>query len=160
MSYLMEKDMYPEIKEWLYIYLKDKYKGYEVYVTTDSSRRNLDSILLDYGIDLPEAKGLKIEIDILGILKKGDKHKFVFVEAKNVPLTLNHLGQLWGYCQLIDPEEAFLVSPVGLGTLGNVLVHLRRIDILQYGREGRYKSMNVALWDEKRKSIDYSSIIN
>ncbi len=156
---MAEKDWYPEIAEWTKQYLKDKYKGYDVEVTHESSVQKLDVVLQKRGIDCPMAKGLDIEVDIVGILKKAGQYKLVFVEVKDVPLKLTHLGQLWGYCQLINPEEAFLVSPKGLGTLGKCLIDLRRTDILQYGENHINKAMKVAKWDALRKTIDYTTLV-
>ncbi len=156
---MAEKDWYPEIAKWVEQYLHDKYKNCEVIVTYESAIQKLDVILQKYGIDCPWAKGLDIEVDIVGILKGSNKYKLIFVEVKDVPLKLTHLGQLWGYCQLVNPEEAFLISTKGLGTLGKCLVDLRRIDILKYGEMHKNKSMKVVKWDPIRKSIDYSTLI-
>lgn len=156
---MAEKDWYPEMSNWLKRYLVDKYKGYEVIVTYETAVQKLDVVLMKYGIDCPMAKGLDIEVDIIGILKRKNLYKLVFMEVKDVPLKLTHLGQLWGYCQLINPEEAFLISPRGLGTLGKCLVDLRRIDILQYGENHINKSMKVVKWDPTSKSLDYTTLV-
>lgn len=156
---MAEKDWYPEIAKWTERYLKDKYKGSEIIVTTESSTQKLDDVLLKYGVDCQMAKGIDIEVDIVGIIKRNDTYKLVFVEVKDVPLKLTHLGQLWGYCQLINPEEAFLISPKGLGTLGKCLIDLRRTDILQYGEHHIDKSMKVAKWDALTKSIDFTTLV-
>lgn len=154
---MTEKDYYNEIEFWLNQYLKDKYQGYEIITTCEGHNHNIDIVLKKYGIELSEAKGLNIEVDIIGILKKNDVIKLVFIEVKNTPLTLNHLGQLWGYCQLLNPLEAFLISTKGLGSLNKVLFDLRRIDILKYGKD---KNMKVVKWDTLRKGVDYTTLIN
>jgi len=89
-----EEKLYPEIKEWLQNYLIDKYKGYTVETTYETSRRNLDVVLKSKGIICKEAIGLQIKIDIVAILKKGNDFKLVFVEVKDTNLTLKDLGQL------------------------------------------------------------------
>lgn len=153
-----EEKLYPFIKEWLHVYLTDKYKGYTVQTTHDSSRRNLDVILADYGITCKEAAGLQIKVDIVGILKRGSEFKLVFVEVKDTDLTLKDLGQLWGYTQLIDPVESFLISSKGFGQLAYLFNVLQREDLLKYGTKIN-KFMRVVLWDKTRNSIDYSTII-
>lgn len=153
-----EEKLYPEIKEWLHAYLTDKYKGYAVQTTYESSRRNLDIILKSSGIECKEAAGLQIKVDIVGILKRGSDFKLVFVEVKDTDLTLKDLGQLWGYTQLIDPVESFLISPRGFGQLSYLFNVLQREDLLRYGTKIN-KFMRVAKWDKTRKSIDYSNII-
>jgi len=91
-------------------------------------------------------------------LRRGDDYKLIFVEVKDAELTLKDLGQLWGYTQLINPIESFLISPKGLGVLSHLFNVLKREDLLKYGlRENKF--MRVAKWDKNRKSIDYASII-
>lgn len=89
---------------------------------------------------------------------KGKDIKLVFVEVKDKPLTLKDLGQLWGYSQLIDPIESFLISSKGLGSLNYILNVLNREDLLFYGKK-RERMMRVCKWDEKRQSIDYFTLI-
>ena len=128
-----EEKLYPEIKEWLHSYLSDKYKGYTIETTHETSRRNLDVVLKSKGINCKEAIGLQIKVDIVGILKRGNDFKLVFVEVKDTNLTLKDLGQLWGYTQLIDPIESFLISSKGLGQLSHIFNVLKREDLLKFG---------------------------
>ena len=153
-----EEKLYPEIKEWLEQYLLDKYKGYDIEVTSQTSRQYLDIVLKQKGIQINESVGLNIKVDIVGIMRKGDDVKLIFVEVKDVPLTLKDLGQLWGYTQLLDPEESFLISPKGFGRLSHLFKILKREDLLKYGIK-RNKFMRVAQWDKSRKSIDWGTII-
>lgn len=152
-----EEKLYPEIKEWLQNYLTDKYKGYTVQTTYETSRRNLDVVLKSKGIQCKEAIGLQIKVDVVGILKRGNEFKLVFVEVKDTDLTLKDLGQLWGYTQLIDPIESFLVSSKGLGRLSHLFNVLKREDLLKFGTNIN-KFMQIAKWDKIRSCIDYSSL--
>ncbi len=152
-----EEKLYPEITEWLQNYLTDKYKGYTIQTTYETSRRNLDVVLKSKGIDCEKALGLHIKVDIVGILKRGNNFKIVFVEVKNTELTLKDLGQLWGYTQLIDPIESFLISSKGLGELSHLFNVLKREDLLKFGIKTN-KFMQIAKWDKRRKSIDYASL--
>ncbi|MBI2542007.1 hypothetical protein HYV80_04825 [Candidatus Woesearchaeota archaeon] len=153
-----EENLYPEIKEWLQNYLTDKYKGYTIETTYETSRRNLDIILKSKGIQCKEAIGLQIKVDVVGILKRGNDFKLVFVEVKDTELTLKDLGQLWGYTQLINPIESFLISSSGFGRLSYLFNILKREDLLKFGIKIN-KFMQLAKWDKSRKSIDYSSLI-
>ena len=153
-----EEKLYPEIKEWLQNYLIDKYKGYAIETTYETSRRNLDVVLKSKGIQCKEAIGLQIKVDVVGILKRGNDFKLVFVEVKDTELTLKDLGQLWGYTQLIDPIESFLISSNGFGRLSYLFNVLKREDLLKFGVNIN-KFMQLAKWDKSRKSIDYSSLI-
>ncbi len=153
-----EEELYPEIKAWFQQYLEDKYKGYAIETTYETSRKNLDVILRSKGIECKEAIGLDIKVDIVGIIRKGEEHRLAFVEVKDVELTLKDLGQLWGYTQLINPVESFLISSRGLGSLSNIFNVLKREDLLRYGiRENTF--MKIAKWNSDRKSIDYATLI-
>jgi len=152
-----EEKLYPEIKEWLQNYLTDKYKGYTVETTFETSRRNLDVVLKSKGYQCKETIGLQIKIDVVGILKRGNDFKLVFVEVKDKDLTLKDLGQLWGYSQLINPIESFLISSKGLGRLSHIFNVLKREDLLKFGTKTS-KFMQIAKWDKRRKGIDYSSL--
>ncbi len=145
---------------WLKTYLEDKYKGAQI-TTIDSHARTLDVILEEYGVldQYPQVVGLGIQIDILGIIiKKGISH-IVFIEAKKTELNLHDLGQLWAYCKLCDPIEAFLLSSSGLGSLNKILNNLNRIDILDFGDGRRIKKMQVGKWNLSSNLIDTETLI-
>jgi len=153
-----EELLYPDIETWCRQYLKDRYKGYEVFTTHKTSKVSLDTYLKTLGIEIKEAIGLSIKIDIVGILRKKNEVKLLFMEVKDAPLTLKDLGQLWGYTQLLNPIESFLVSPQGLGGLDYLLNVLQREDLLVYGKK-KERMMKICKWDTKRKSIDYFSLL-
>ena len=90
------------------------------------------------------------------IVEKEDE--LFFIEVKDQPLTLGDLGQLWGYTELINPIESFLVSSEGLGSLVYLLKVLKREDLLVYGMK-KERMMKICKWDQARKTIDYSTLI-
>ena len=155
-----EFELYEPMGVWLKQYLADKYKGSTIIVE-DTSQVSLDKILEKYGIidKYPQTVGLDIQIDVLGIVTKNGKSQIVFIEAKKEKLNLHHLGQLWAYCKLCDPAEAFLFSSGGMGSLNKVLVNLSREDILNFGDGKIIKKMKVAKWDVSKNAPDYSSMI-
>lgn len=157
-----EVELYAGMCDWLEIYLNDKYrtKKCDIFVV-DCHSVNLDSVLEQYGIIkyYPQAVGLKIEIDVLGMVIWENKAEIFFIEAKKTPLTLQNLGQLLVYCKLCNPEEAFLLSSAGLGSLDKVLNVLAREDLLDFGTGKRIKKIKTAKWDVARNTIDYHSII-
>ena len=104
-----EFELYLPMKNWLQGYLEDNYKGYTI-ITVDAHSERLDRVLAKYDIVNELAVGVDIQIDVLGIAKRGSMIKLFFIEAKKTNLTLRDLGQLWSYCKLIDPEEAFLMT--------------------------------------------------
>lgn len=149
--------LYPEIEVWFNSYLQSKYSEYTVKTTYKSSLQHLEAVLRSFNIDPTLAIGLSIKIDILGVLSRDGLHELAFIEVKDDDLTLKDLGQLWGYSQLMDPLESFLISSSGIGGLSKLFNVLRREDLLKYGANNRL--MQVAKWDMGRKSLDYSTLI-
>lgn len=139
---MKEYELYEPMRVWLEQYLKDKYKGYEI-ITADTSLERLDRALARYGIVCEMANGVEIQIDVLGIARKKGTTKIFFIEAKKTKLTLRDLGQLWAYCKLVDPDEAFLLSSEGLGSLNKLLNSFHREDLLDFGDGKRIKKMCV-----------------
>lgn len=155
---MLENELYEPMRCWLEQYLKDKYKGYEI-LALDTSQERLDRALARYDVVYEAANGVDIQIDVLGIAKKNKDTKLFFIEAKKTRLTLRDLGQLWAYCRLINPEEAFLLSSEGLGSLNKLLNVFIREDLLDYGIGNKIKKMKVGKWDVSKQVIDYSTII-
>ena len=155
-----EIELYEPMRAWLQQYLENKYKGAKV-ITIDSHARTLDLFLeqnniVDY---YPQAIGLDIQIDVLGIVIDKGKPNIAFIEAKKTQLNLHDLGQLWAYCKLCEPIEAFLLSSAGLGSLNKVLNNLNRQDLLEFGSDKTIKKMQVGKWDINTKSIDYKTLV-
>ena len=133
------------MQQWLELYLKDKYKIADEIIVVDAHSERLDRVLRKYDIVQEEAIGVDIQIDVLGIVKKAGKFKLFFIEAKKTSLTLRDLGQLWAYCKLIDPEEAFLLTSADLGSLNKILNIYKREDLLDFGDGKRIKKMKIAV---------------
>ncbi len=155
---MLEWELYEPMCEWLDQYLKDNYKGYEI-VVVDSHSERLDKALERYGVVKEQANGVDIQIDVLGIAKKKNIVKLFFIEAKKTKLTLRDLGQLWAYCKLVDPEEAWLLTSDDLGTLRKLLLSFNREDLLDFGDGKRIKKMKVGIWDVKKRIPDFSTIV-
>ena len=155
-----EFELYEPMRIWFQQYLEEKYQGWKV-ITIDSHSRTLDLYLEENGVidNYPETVGLDIQIDVLGILKRNNKTMIAFIEAKKTQLNLHDLGQLWAYCKLCDPAEAFLLSSDGLGSLNKILNNLARTDLLDFGDSRTIKQMQVAKWDLNTNSLDYKSVV-
>lgn len=153
-----EFDLYEPMRLWLHKYLEDKYKGFEI-ITLDAHAERLDRVLVRLGIINDLAIGVDIQIDILGVAQKKDIIKLFFIEAKKTNLTLRDLGQLWSYCKLIDPEEAFLMTSAELGSLNKLLNTFKREDLLDFGDGKRIKKMKIAVWSLSSNSPDLTSMI-
>ncbi|ALM95038.1 hypothetical protein RN93_01330 [Fusobacterium polymorphum] len=153
-----EFELYLPMKIWFQEYLENKYKGYKI-ITIDAHAERLDKVLAKFNIINELAVGVDIQIDILGIAKRGNLEKLFFIEAKKTNLTLRDLGQLWAYCKLINPEEAFLITSAGFGTLNKILNTLKREDLLDYGDGKFIKKMKIAIWNLVSNSPDLSLMI-
>lgn len=153
-----EFELYEPMCLWLKSYLEDKYKGYEI-ITIDAHSERLDRVLVKLGIVNDVASGIDIQIDILGIARKNEIVKLFFIEAKKTNLTLRDLGQLWSYCKLIDPEEAFLMTSAELGGLNKLLNTFKREDLLDFGDGKRIKKMKIALWNLTTNAPELTSMI-
>ena len=142
-----EFDLYLGMCKWLETYLKDKFKNKrcEVFVL-DCHSVYLDSILDKYDVIqyYPQVVGLKIEIDVLGIVRWKDRAEIYLIEAKKTALNLQNLG---------------LLSSSGLGSLEKVLNNLNREDLLDYGSGKKIKKIKVARWDVTKDGIDNHSIV-
>ncbi len=155
-----EIELYEPMRKWLQKYLEEKYKNAEV-ITIDSHARTLDSYLNQFGLldQYPLTVGLDIQVDVLGIIKNKNSTNLIFIEAKKTQLNLHDLGQLWAYCKLCDPLEAFLLSSYGLGSLNKLFNNLLRDDLLDFGDGKKIKKMQVGKWNIITNNIDYNSLI-
>jgi len=155
---MREFDLYEPMCKWLDNYIRDRYKGYQVNVR-DTHSITLEKALKDIGLTNDLATGIDIEIDVLGVAKRNTDYKLFFIEAKINPLTLKDLGQLWAYCKLIDPEEAFLMSPRGLGSLDKILKAYSREDLLAFGTGKKIKMMKIAKWKVDEGAPDLLNMV-
>ena len=155
---MKEEELYEPMRLWLEKYLTDKYKGYEILVVDTHSER-LDRALAKHDIVKEMANGVDIQIDVLGIARKKKEVKLFFIEAKKTKLTLRDLGQLWSYCKLVDPDEAFLLTSSELGSLNKLLNSFKREDLLDFGDGKHIKKMRVAIWNMKTNTPDFATMI-
>lgn len=156
---MKEFELYEPMRVWLNQYLQDKYSQEEI-ITVDAHSERLDRVLRKYGIVYDVATGIDIQIDVLGIVKNSrGSFKLFFIEAKKTSLSLRDLGQLWAYCKLNDPEEAFLMTSADLGSLNKILNVYKREDLLDFGDGKRIKKMRVAVWNIIKNAPDSSTMI-
>ncbi len=153
-----EEELYEPMRIWLERYVKDKYKGYEV-ISIDAHAERLDRVLAKYDIVNEMANGVDIQIDVLAIARKKTDVKLFFIEAKKTQLSLRDMGQLWAYCKLVDPDEAFLMSSLGFGSLNKLLNAFKREDLLDFGNGKKIKKMIVAKWDIRTNAPDMMSMV-
>ena len=155
---MLEEELYEPMRLWLESYVKDKYKQYDV-VAIDAHAERLDRVLSKENVIIEMANGVDIQIDVLAIAKKGNDIKIFFIEAKKTKLTLRDLGQLWAYCKLTNPDEAFLFSSSGLGSLNKLINSFRREDLLDFGDGKKIKKMIVGEWDLRTNAPNMRSLV-
>jgi hypothetical protein len=155
---MKEIELYEPMRSWLHKYLSDKYKSDEI-ITADTHSERLDRALRKYGIVCDIATGIDIQIDVIGIVKSAQSYKLFFIEAKKTSLTLKDLGQLWAYCKLINPEEAFLLTSADLGSLNKILNIYKREDLLDFGDGRIIKKMKIGIWNIVTGSPEMGSVI-
>ena len=153
-----EAELYEPMRVWLHTYLTDKYKSHEI-ITLDAHNKRLDRALRKFDILCDVATGVDIQIDVLGIARNSKSVKLFFIEAKKTSITLRDLGQLWAYCKLIDPDEAFLMTSAGMGSLNKILNVFKREDILDFGDGKIIKKMKLAIWNIKTGTPNMSTMV-
>lgn len=155
---MREEELYEPMRIWLEQYIKDRYRGYDV-ITIDAHSERLDRVLAKYGINSEMANGVDIQIDVLGIARKKDNVKLFFIEAKKTKLSLRDLGQLWAYCKLVDPEEAFLLTSADLGSLNKLINSFNREDLLDFGDGKKLKKMRIGVWNIISNSPELNTLV-
>ena len=141
-----ELELYKPILIWLQEYLSNKFPRSTIR-TFDVHSIDLSEFLQKspYKKFFPEYPTYKIRVDLLGLIIKNDICSIVFVEVKDTSLSLINLSQLIGYCKIVIPGNAFLISPKGLGRpLHSLLNIYKRNDILEYSNG---KSIKIIKWD-------------
>ncbi|MHA1492007.1 MAG: hypothetical protein ACTSRI_20445 [Promethearchaeota archaeon] len=157
MSLRKEKDYYPIIKKWLKELLISNYPKKKVY-TFDTSQIYLNKFIQDknwtsYRSDYPT---YQIKIDILGVLIEKDNLDFIFIEVKNIKISLKDVSQLLGYSRVAKPLHSLIISPKWISNPVKILFDTyRRFDVLKYN-ENKY--IKICKWDDNKKDIDYNYI--
>lgn len=81
----------------------------------------------------------------------------VLVQCKQHRPGLRDVCQLLGYCLVVKPAAALLLSPAPIGdSLAQLLRVHGRYDILEYDRGRR---LRIARWIESRRDIDHASLL-
>lgn len=165
MTYKTESEMYPHVRAWLADHLGSRFPGADIAVR-DTHSLDLKTVVSRSGLQpyfTDESwQTYEIKVDVTAFLLHRGSPALVFTECKNKPISLLHLAQLLGYCRIARPLMALLLSPYGPGdALRSLLLRYDRSDILEYDWPARAlpRSVIVATWHEKSKSIDPSSLL-
>jgi len=150
--------MYPEVCAWFEKILLEKYDDSKIHIQ-DTSRKVLSRWLVEKGLHklFPDYLTYEIEVDIIGIIEKDDKAFLGMIECKLNQITLRDLSQLLGYSKVALPLYSIILSPKGVSKSMHLLFNVsRRNDVLNYSSD---RHIIVGKWSEKRKELDYSTII-
>jgi hypothetical protein len=165
MPYAREADLYPEVVEWLKLFLTERFRRQKV-VVRDTSGRPLKRFLLDEGLapaNKPEWQTFDVRVDVAGLIVDDHSVEFALIECKTTPIALKDVSQLLGYSRVVLPVYACILSPLGVSSdVASLLKTYSRLDVLEYNwPKGELPhSIVVATWNEQRKGIDYDSLIH
>lgn len=152
MKYKSEKDMYPDVCQWLEAFLNDRFRQAEVDVYS-LPHTPISRFLSTYdrGSFPGEWVTWNIKVDVVGFVHHPNRSTdLVFVECKKNRLTLADLSQLLGYSRIARPLYSFLISPLGFSqSLASLLQEYRRHDVLVYHSEaGKLpRQLIIAEWE-------------
>lgn len=155
---MTEKELYPQIAQWLSSYLISHYKKAKIIVE-DTHRINLSDFLVRINMQnkFPEYTSYDIKVDVTGIINSSKRADLVFVECKLNAIRLLDVGQLLGYSLVAKPIQSFLLSPEGISDpLHRLLKNYGRYDILKYGKE---LALKIARWDIRKKEPLWASLL-
>ena len=157
MRYKKEEELYPEVIEWLRRILIQKFKRSKILVY-DTSKFKLHNFLYrkKFHTFFPDYLTYEIQVDITGLIKRGEKIKLVFIECKLRPISLKDIAQLLGYSKVANPHYSLIISPSGVSrSIEYLFESYRKYEVLQYNKN---KEIIVAKWDENKKDIDFGCI--
>lgn len=164
MKYKAEKDMYPDVCQWLEAFLQDRFRQAEVDVHA-LPHTPISRFLSTYdrGSFPGEWVTWNIKVDVVGFVHHPNRSTdLVFVECKKNKLTLAHLSQLLGYSRIARPLYSFLISPVGFSaSLASLLQEYQRRDVLAYHWEaGKMpRQVIVAQWEMTGRHLNRHTMI-
>ena len=157
-------DLYPDVRQWLEGFLKDRFRQSEVDVHI-LPHTPISRFLSTYdrGSFPEEWRTWNIKVDVVGFVHHADKPTdLVLVECKNTKLTLAHLSQLLMYSRIAQPLYSFLISPAGFSaSLVALLQAYQRRDVLEYHWEdGKMpRKIIVAEWEMATSNLNRHTMI-
>jgi hypothetical protein len=160
-----ERSLYAPVAVWLHDFLKGRHRRSAI-TTLDMSRSSLSATIKmeQMGSGFPgEWVTWNVHADVVGFVQTKNAVMIALVECKEGPLTLRDLSQLIGYCQVVHPAYAFLLSPPGPSpSLMRLLTVFNRTDILVYNRVNKSipGSIVVASWDPVAGQLDRHRIVS
>lgn len=156
--YQTERQMYSDVCSWFKKVLQEKHKDCKIHLE-DTSRKVLSRWIVEKKLQhlFPDYQTYEIEVDITGIIEEDNKASLGMIECKLNHITLRDFSQLLGYSRVAQPLYSIILSPKGVSKSMHRLFNVsRRNDILNYSDK---KHIIIGKWNEKRKEIDFATII-
>jgi hypothetical protein len=153
-----DKQLYEPVGDWLLRYLSERHRGSRVLVR-ECHRTPLSSVIRRLGLAerFLHSDLWHIKVDLVGIVLGRRLAKIVLVECKAGQPTLMDVCQVLGYCLVVKPVAALLLSPAPISDgLAQLLRVHGRYDILEYERHRR---LRIATWNPARGEMDHASIL-
>ena len=157
-KYTREREMYPDVMEWLERKLRGTFPHAEIK-TYDTSAVALYRFLETNGFQahFPQYQSYDIHVDVTGIVRIKKEAHLAFVECKLNQITLRDFSQLLGYSRVAAPIYSIIISPAGIGSsMTWLLKTYGRLDVLEYGKNRR---LRVAAWDSTRREVSVPTVI-
>jgi hypothetical protein len=100
----------------------------------------------------PGSPTFEIRVDVVGSASDPRGRPLLFlVEVKHTPANLSALAQLLGYCRIVQPEAAWLLSPKGWSiSLAKLVRDFGRADLLEFAPG---KKITVSKWDQSHATV-------
>jgi hypothetical protein len=157
--------MYPDVIQWLDVFLRGHLKGAIIDVR-DTHARPLNDYVQQHGLqnyfEDDAWQTYEIRVDVTAFINRRGKPNLVFIECKTKPISLMDVSQLLGYSRVAKPLSSYLISTNGIGnSVKALLLRYDRTDILEYhwekGKQAR--SLILAKWDSQARRIETSTIL-
>jgi hypothetical protein len=141
-----EQKLYAPLCEYLGKFFSEYYKEKVVFYDTSSFYLHKFISESEFGDELEYYDEYKIKPDLVGFVMSSNQ--ILMVEVKATGLSLKDLGQLRGYCLIVKPEYALLVSNKEPSINLKKIIKLNE-GILSYDN----KKIKIGLWNGKEVNI-------
>lgn len=153
-----EDELYEPMRTWLGDLLRSRHPRTPIEVL-DTSQRSLSRVIEERGWakQFPGWETYDVHVDIAGFICRKNIWSISLVEVKLNAITLKDIGQLLGYCKVVQPELGVMLSPEGLSSAMSTLLNIyQRLDVLSYANN---RSIILGKWIVEKTDLDYQSII-
>lgn len=149
-----ERELYAPVRDWLRNELTRRLGRGSNIRTAVGADRHLCHVLEEWGVAdaFYGSPTFEIRVDVVGCASAPRGRPLLFlVEVKYAPANLSALAQLLGYCRIVRPEAAWLLSPKGWSrSLARLVRDFGRADLLEFAQG---KKITVSKWDQSRATV-------